>query len=71
MNSDVFMLVKGTLTIAEAGVDATGQRADKRNKYHSKIAPYTSYVSQINKTQVGNAGAVDIVMPIYNLTECN
>lgn len=45
MNSDVFMLVKGTLAIAEAGVDATGQRADKRNKYHSKIVLHTLAMS--------------------------
>ena len=30
--SDAFILVKGTIAIAGVGVDATVQRADKRNK---------------------------------------
>ena len=35
------------------------------------MAPFTNCISEINNTQVDNAKDIDIVMPMYNLTECS
>ena len=35
------------------------------------MAPFTNCISEINNTQVDHAKDIDIVMPMYNLTECS
>ena len=69
--SDVYILVKGTITIAGAGDDAAARQADERNKgvVFKNCAPFTNCISEINNTQVDNAKDIDIVMPMYNLIE--
>ena len=67
--SDVYVLVKGTITInntAPADVDAnnTNKKVILKN-----CAPFTSCISEINNTQVYNAKDINIVMPMYNLIE--
>ena len=32
-------------------------------------APFTECISQINNTQADNAIGIDVVMPMYNLTD--
>ena len=34
-------------------------------------ASFTNCISEINNTQIDNAKDIDIVMPMYNLTEYN
>ena len=65
--SDAFILVKGTITIEGAGVDAAARQADERDKglIFKNCAPFTNCISEINNTQVGNAKGMDIVMPMY------
>ena len=64
-------MVKGTITIAGAGVDAAARQADERDKgvIFKNCAPFTNCISEINNTQVDNAKDIDIVMPVYNLIE--
>ena len=68
---DAYILVKGTITIAGAGVDAAARQADERDKgvIFKNCAPFTNCISEINNTQVDNAKDIDIVMPMYNLIE--
>lgn len=68
--SDGYILVKGTITIAEAGADAAVQRLDKRNKQvtFENFAPFTNCIGKINNIQADKTKHLDIVMPIYNLT---
>ena len=69
--SDAYILVKGTITITEAGADAAARQADERDKgvRFKNCAPFANCISEINNTQVDNAKDIDIVMPMYNLIE--
>ena len=67
--SDVYILVKGT--IAVNNIAAAGADANNTNKkvIFKNCAPFTSFISEINKTQIDNSKDIDIVMPIYDLIE--
>ena len=69
--SDAYILVKGKITIAEAGVDAAARQADERDKgvAFKNSAPFTNCISEINNTQIDNCKDIGIVMPLYNLLE--
>ena len=67
--SDAYILVKGTISLnntaaADAAVNNTNKKVIFKN-----CAPFTNCISEINNTQIGNAKDIDIVMPMYNLTE--
>ena len=59
--SDAYILVTGDIT-------ATGDNADTRVAFKS-CAPFTKCITHINDEHVDNADNLDIVMPMYNLTE--
>ena len=67
--SDAHILVKGKITITEAGDDAAARQADERDKgvAFKNCAPFTNCISEINNTQIDNCKDTDIVMPLYNL----
>ena len=69
--ADAYILVKGTITITGAGNDDAAKRLDERNKgvIFKNCAPFTKCISRINNTDIDNAQDIDIVMPMYNLTE--
>ena len=69
--ADSYILVKGTITITGAGNDAAARQADERDKgvTFKNCAPFTKCINRINNTEIDNANNIDIVMPIYNLTE--
>ena len=71
--ADSYILVEGIITITGAGDDASARRADEINKGVTfKIcAPFARCISIINNTDIDNAHDIDIVMPMYNLTEHN
>ena len=68
---DSYILVKGTITITEAGADDAAKRLDGRNKgvIFKNCAPFTECISRINGKETDNAQDIDIVMPTYNLIE--
>ena len=69
--SDVYILVKGTITITRAGVDVAARQADERDKgvVFKNGAPFINCISEVNNNQVDNVKDIDIVMPMYNLIE--
>ena len=69
--ADAYLLVKGTVTITNAGNDDAPKRADERDKgvTFKKCAPFTKCISRMNNTDIDNAQDIDIVMPMYNLVE--
>ena len=71
--ADSYILVKETITITGAGANADAGNADERNKgvTFKNCAPFTKYISKINNTDIDNAHDIDVVMPVYNLTECS
>ena len=68
---DAYILVKGKITITEAGDDAAAIQADGRDEgvAFKNCAPFTNCITEINNTQVDNAKDIDIIMPMYNLIE--
>ena len=69
--ADAYILVKGTIRITGAGDDDTAKRLDEPNKgvIFKNCPPFTECISRINNADLDNAQDIDIVMPMYNLTE--
>ena len=68
--ADVYILVKGTITIAGAGDDIARQGDEiDRGVIFKNCTLFTKYISKINNTEIDNAQDIDIVMSMYNLIE--
>ena len=69
--SDVYILVKGKITITGAGDDTAARQADERDKgvAFKNCAPLISCKSDINNVEIDYCWDIEIVMPIYNLIE--
>ena len=67
--SNAYILAKGIITVANtAAAGAVANNADKKVIFKN-CAPFTSCISRINITQIDDAQHIDVVMPMYNLTE--
>ena len=69
--ADVYIHVKGTITINGKENDDAAKRLDERNKgvLFKHCAPFTKCISRINNADIDNAQDIDIVMPMYNLID--
>ena len=69
--ADAYILAKETITIIGARDDDAAKRLDDRNKgiIFKNCAPFTKCISRRNDTEIDNAQDIDIVMPMYDLTE--
>ena len=69
--ADIYIHLKGTITITGAGDDDAAKQTDERNKgvIFKNCAPFTKCIIRINNTDIDNAQDIDIVMPMYNLIE--
>ena len=65
------LISKGTVTVREVGDDAAAIQVDERNKWSvfKKCAPFISFKTEINNTEINNAKDIDIVMRMYNFME--
>ena len=72
--SDAYILVKGTITVADPGAnnDANNIR-DKKNRplILKNNTPFVSCITKINDELIEDGDDLDIVMPRYNLLEYN
>ena len=57
------------LSVVGAGADASAITADRKNQQEifKNCAPFTNYITKINKIQAENAKDLDDVMPMYIL----
>ena len=64
--ADAYILVKGNITITEAGDNDAVKWLDERNKgvIFKNCAPFTTCIRKINNTDINNAQDIDIVMPM-------
>ena len=62
--SDVYIVVRGTITILDPNNDAYDKKLAFKNN-----APFISCISKTNNTLMDSAEDLDIVMPMHNLTE--
>ena len=60
--SDAYIVVKGTVTVANSNNDAYDKRLVLKNN-----APFTSHISKINNTLIHSAEDLHFVMPMYDL----
>ena len=69
--SDKYVLVSGTITITGVGDYDAGTQFNERNirVIFKDCAPFIDCISEINNTPINNAKYIDVVMPLYNLTE--
>ena len=69
--SDAYILVKGRITITEAGDNAGSRQADESKKgvTFQNCAPFINCISEINDTEIDNGKNIDIIMLMYNLIE--
>ena len=59
--ADAYILVKGTITITEAGADAAVRRADEIEKgvTFKNCAPFVKCISRINNTDIDTTQDID------------
>ena len=62
--SDVYIVVRETITVVDPNNDAYDKKLAFKNN-----APFISCISKTNNTLMDNAEDLDIVMPMHNLTE--
>ena len=62
--SDGYIVVKGTITVADPDNTNYNMKSAFRNN-----APFISCISEINNALIDNAEDLDIVIPMYNLIE--
>ena len=70
--SDVYILVKGTITVTAPGVNNNADNIrDKRNRplILKNNAPFVSCITRINGELIEDADDLDIAMSMYNLLE--
>ena len=69
--SNIYILVKGKITITGTGNDAAARQADERNKgvAFKNCAPFANCISEINNTPIDNAKDIDFIIPTHNLME--
>ena len=69
--SDTYILVKENITVPN--LRATNVNPDNRNKKitFKNCAPSTDCISEINNTEIDHTKDTDVVLPMYNLTECS
>ena len=70
--SDVYILIKGTITVTAPGVNNNANNIrDKKNRpvILKNNAPFVSCITRINGELIEDADDLDIVMSMYNLLE--
>ena len=65
---DAYVLVKGTVRVPNLG---TATAPNNRNKkvIFKNCTPFTDCISKISNKEKDHAKDIDVVMPMYNLTE--
>ena len=61
--------MKGTVTVNNTAATPAAANNNNEKVIFKYCAPFIVCVSEVNNTQVDNAKDIDIVMPMYNLTD--
>ena len=65
----MYILVKGNITFNNTTAEGAAANNTNKKAIFKNCAPFTNCKSKTNNTQIDNAECIDIVMPMYNLTE--
>ena len=66
---DTYILVKGNITVNNTAGAAVAANNTNKKVIFKNCAQFTSCISKINNAQADNAEYIDMVMPMFNLTE--
>ena len=64
---DVYIVASATITVANTATAANSN--NRKNIIIKNCAPFTSWISEINNTQIDNAKEIHILMSVFNLME--
>ena len=67
--SDAYILFKGNISVNNTVVSAVDPNNRNKKVIFKNYARFTNCLSKINNSQIDNVEYIDIVMPMYNLTE--
>ena len=67
--SKAYILVKGNISVNNTAATVAAANNTNKKVIFKNCAPSTNCISKINNTQIDNAEYIDIVMPMYNITE--
>ena len=67
-NNDVYIYVKGTLTVPNTGTAAAPYNNNKKVIFKN-CDPFINCIGEINNAHVDDVYDTDVVMPLYNLIE--
>ena len=69
--SGAYIFSSGIINVAGVGDDDSAKWTEEIYKgvIFKNWAPFTNCISSINNIQIDNAEYIDVVMPMYNLTE--
>ena len=65
--SNAYILVKGTITVANTAAQGQLDIAINKKVRFKHLVPFVNCISRINNTQVDNTHEIDVVMPMYDL----
>ena len=68
---NAYILVKGSITVNNTAAHGAAGNNTKKKVIFKNWAAFTYCVSEMNNIKVDNAKDIDIVMPMYDLTECS
>ena len=66
--SDVYILVKGTITVRNRGTVAAPNNRNKTVIIKNCVS-FTDNIDEISNKEIDHAKGIDVVMPMYNLIE--
>ena len=67
--SDAYILVKGNITVNNTAAADSDANNINKNVISKNSAPFTNCINEINNAQINNAKNIDIVTPMYNLSD--
>ena len=65
---DVYMLVKGTITVPNTEAAASPNNRNKKVIF-TNCAPFSDCISEINSKEIYHAKDIDVIMTMYNLID--
>ena len=65
---DAYIIVKETISVAAQARD-NPNNGNKKEAVLKHCVPFTYYITEVKNTQRDDGKDVNVVMPIYNLTE--
>ena len=69
--NDAYTHVKANITVSNTATVAAPVHNANIKVIFKNFAPFTSWINEINNTQVNDAQDIDILMPMYDLIECS